>query len=205
MTLMMSGQVLPRFRLLRNFGLIILAASFVATSVSFGDVAAAESPSRFMQRVANKLISAQRKGSRSAFETVIRSHADLPSIGMYSLGQYRKRLRSEDKQPYYSGVVNFMAQYVIKESPKYPVLKAVVIGQTKETRKGVYVDSVVKLRDGGSYDVRWWLIRRGSTFKVGDAQVLGFWGREQLKRLFEGYIQQNNGNPRKLVAALSTF
>ncbi len=205
MTLSTTTRFAPSILVLRSLGFVVVLAGFVAANFALATPVSAESPTRFMQRVANKLISAQRNGSRAAFAQVIRSHADLSTIGLYSLGQYRKRLRREDRQPYFSGVVNFMAQYVSGEAPKYPVVKAVVIGRTKETRRGLHVDSVISLRDGSSYDVRWWLIRRGSTYKVGDAEVLGFSGLAQLKRLFEGFLQQNNGNPRKLVARLNSF
>ena len=163
----------------------------------------AEQPSRFMKRVANELMAAQRSGSAVAFQQVLRSHADLPSIGLYSLGSYSRRLQRGDRNSYYSGMVAFIARYAAKESVKYPVTKVVVVGQTKETKRGVYVDTVLTLSSGMTYDVRWWLIRRGSTFKVGDAQVIGFWARDSLKQLFESFITDNGGNPKKLVIALN--
>ena len=100
-------------------------------------------------------------------------------------------------------MIGFLARYAASQAPKYKVRSARMVSQTRETRSGVYVDSVVTLTDGTSYDVRWWLIRRGSTYKVGDVSVLGFWGREQLKRLFEGYINDNGGNPKALIVALN--
>lgn len=100
-------------------------------------------------------------------------------------------------------MIAFIARYAAKESGTYPVIRAIVTGQTKETKKGVYVDSVITLKSGAQYDVRWWLIRRGSTFKVGDAEVAGFWARDSLRTLFENYITENGGNPKKLVVALN--
>ncbi len=156
-----------------------------------------------MQRVADELIAAQRTGTQDAYINVIRKHADVPSIGLYSLGSYARGLQKSDRSTYYDGMVRFIARYAAKEGPKYPVARAVVIGQSGENQYGVYVDSNVALRDGGSYDVRWFLIRRGSGWKVRDTEVVGFWMSPFLKNLFENYISENGGNPKALILALN--
>lgn len=184
----------------------LFSALFVSLSVltAFSSVAVArEQPVQFMQRAANELLEASRSGSPGAFASVINKFADLPSVGLYSLGSYANSLSNGDRGPFYSGMVGFLARYAATQAPKYPVRSVVMTSQTKETRSGVYVDSVITLTDGTTYDVRWWLIRRGSSYKVGDVSVLGFWGREQLKRLFEGYISENGGNPQSLIIALN--
>lgn len=156
-----------------------------------------------MQRVAKELVTASRSGSAAAFAATLRSHADIPTIGIYSLGSYARSLPQAERPTYYSGMINWIARYVASKSPEYPVASAVVVGQTEETKTGAYVDSRITLRDGSAYDVRWWLVRRGQTFKVADAQVLGFWARESLKDMFEKYIAENGGNPRALIIALN--
>jgi len=190
-------------RLLPAWSAIIVTACLFLTSLHVGAARAQQQPVQFMQQVANELVAAARLGTSDAFMEVIERHADLPSIGLYSLGSYASSLPNSERSSYYSGMTSFIARYAASQAPQYPVLKAVVIGQTEETKSGVYVDSVVTLNDGTTYDVRWWLIRRGKSFKVGDAQVLGFWAREQLKRLFETYIAENGGNPKTLVLALN--
>jgi phospholipid transport system substrate-binding protein len=164
---------------------------------------AREKPVQFMQRAANELVRAARSGSARDFADVLSKYADKPSIGLYSLGSYAKSLSRGDRKPYYSGMIGFLARYAASQAPKYRVRSVRMVSQTRETRSGVYVDSVVALTDGTTYDVRWWLIRRGGTYRVGDVSVLGFWGREQLKRLFEGYINDNGGNPKALIVALN--
>ena len=181
--------------------LAAMAAMFAVVAVS--GAARAEAPATFMQRVANELVAATRSGSQVAIASVIRRHADVASIGTYSLGSYARVLPAAERPSYYAGMVNFMARYAAKEAPKYPVASAVMMSQTDEDKNGVYVDSRVTLRDGTTYDMRWWLVRRGSSFKVRDAQVLGFWMSPFLKDLFEKYIGENGGNPRALVVALN--
>ena len=190
----------------RQFAIGLVALVGVVGGVVSGAVEAkAESPAKYMQRVANELVSAQRSGSASAFKQVLSAHADKPSIGLYSLGNYMRRLPSSERGSYYSGMLSWIARYAAQEAPKYPVMRAVVVGQTKETRNGVYVDSVVSLKSGTQYDVRWWLIRRGKTFKVGDAVVLGISARDQLRVMFTNYISEKGGNPRQLVAKLNEY
>jgi phospholipid transport system substrate-binding protein len=178
---------------------LALAALFVAQAVPG---ASAETPAGYMQRVANELIAASRTGSVQSFASVIRSHADVPSIGLTALGSYANALPKGDRPAYYNGMINFIARYAGKEAPKYPVAKAVMTGQAM-TASGATVDSRVTLRDGSNYDVRWILVKRGSVYKVRDAEVIGFRMTSFLDTLFQNYIAENGGNPKALVLALN--
>lgn len=179
-----------------------LAAVFLALA-STTLPAAAESPAAYMQRVANQLIAAQRSGSEADFATAIASHADVPAIGLSALGGYAQQLPKSDRPAYFAGMINFIARYAAKEGPKYPVAKAVMVGQTKETAAGIYVDSRVTLVSGETYDVRWRLVRRGAVYKVREAEVIGFEMTTFLNNLFQSYISDNGGNPKVLVLALN--
>lgn len=182
---------------------LTVALGLIFAALAAEPATASEPPARYMQKVAQSLIAAARSQSQGAFATAVRSHADYPSIGLYSLGNYANGLPSTDRQTYFSGMINFIAKYAATNAPKYPVANAIVTGQTEETKEGVHVDTRVTLTDGTNYDVRWLLVRRGSTWKVRDAQVLGFWMSPFLKNLFENYISENGGNPKALVVALN--
>lgn len=179
------------------------AALFLLMLVAGPLSAAAESPAAFMQRVANQLIEAQRSGSENDYATVLRSHADVPTIALTALGSYAQSLAKSDRPAYYAGMINFIARYAAKEGPKYPVARAIMVGQTKETAAGIYVDSRVTLKSGETYDVRWRLVRRGGVFKVREAEIIGFEMTSFLNTLFQNYISENGGNPRTLVIALN--
>jgi len=176
------------------FGMVLLATASAAR---------AESPATYMQRVQNELIAAQRTGSSAAFQNVLRRHMDVPSIGLSALGEHASALPKGDRPAYFNGMIKFISNYAAKEAPKYPVASAVVTGQGDETAGGASVDSKVTLRSGESYDIRWKLVRSGSTFKVRDAQVVGFWMTTFLDNLFQNYIAENGNNPRALVIALN--
>jgi phospholipid transport system substrate-binding protein len=186
----------------RRGGLSTQLIALVALAMSTSG-ALAESPAAYMQRVANELIAASRVGGEAAYATVIRSHADVPSIGLSALGTYAASLPKTDRPTYYNGMINFIARYAAKESPNYPVAKAIMVGQSQETAGGAYVDSRVTLKSGDAYDVRWKLVRRGGTFKVREAEVIGFEMTSFLNTLFQNYISDNGGNPRVLVIALN--
>jgi phospholipid transport system substrate-binding protein len=175
------------------------AIAFLATCVS----ASAESPAGYMKRVGNELLAASRSGSAAQFQMVLNSNADIPSIGLSALGDYARSLPRSDRPIYYNGMINFIARYAAKEAPKYPVARFIVTAQSKEDARGTYVDSRITLASGDAYDVRWLVVRRGQTYKVRDAQVIGFWMTSFLDNLFQNYISENGGNPKALVVALN--
>jgi phospholipid transport system substrate-binding protein len=174
-------------------GLLVLAPA----------TARAEAPATYMQRVSNELIAAQRSASVSAFSNVLRRHMDVPSIGLAALGPHAATLPKTERPAFYNGMINFISKYAAKEAPKYPVASAVVTGQGAETAGGATVDSRITLVSGESYDVRWKLVRSGQSYKVRDAQVIGFWMSSFLDTLFQNYIAENGNNPRALVMALN--
>ncbi len=183
-----------------RFSRTLLAMAFVLAGTA---AASAQSAAQYMQGVADELIAASRSGSAAAFATVLRSHADLPAIGLTALGGYASSLPKADRPAYYNGMVNWISRYAAKEAPKYPVAKAVMLGQSAESAGATYVDSRVTLKSGESYDVRWKIVRRGNVFKVRDAEIIGFEMTSFLNTLFQNYISENGGNPKALVIALN--
>ncbi len=170
----------------------------LAPGAAFADPAA-----KFMQRVARELLVAQRKRSGKQFARVIKRRAAIPAISLHALGPYARRLPKSQRKRYYTGVTNFMARYAAKEAPKYPVARADVIGRSYRDAYGIGVDMRVLMNDGNSYNVRWLLSRSGKSFRVRDAQVLGFWMTPFMKSLFNSYIEQNGRNVMALVNAMS--
>ena len=182
----------------------IRTLTLAAIAVVFTGIAVrAETPAGYMKRVAGELLAAHRSGSASQFAKVLAANADVPSIGLSALGSYARRLPRSDRPVYYSGMVNFIARYAAKESPNYPVSRIIVTAQSRGATHGTYVDTRVRLRNGDGYDVRWLVVRRGKSYKVRDAQVIGFWMTSFLDNLFQNYISENGGNPKSLVVALN--
>ncbi|MBA2124815.1 toluene tolerance protein [Hyphomicrobium methylovorum] len=180
--------------------LALIMVSFVSFTTS---AALAESPAVYMQRVQNELIAAQRNGGVVAFSNVLRSHMDSPGIGLTALGPHARTLPKTERPAYYAAMINFIAKYAAKTAPQYPVARATVVGQGPGDAGGTNVDARITMRTGESYDIRWLVVKSGSTYKVRDAQVVGFWMTSFLNDLFQNYISENGNNPRALILALS--
>lgn len=184
----------------------VLARVLALTSVALfalSAAASAESPAGYMKRVGNELLAASRSGSAAQFAMVLNSNADIPSIGLSALGGYARVLPKNDRPIYFNGMINFMARFASQNAPKYPVARFIVTAQSQEDLRGTYVDSRITLTSGDGYDVRWLVVRRGTAYKVRDAQVMGFSMTSQLENLFQGYISDNGGNPKALVIVLN--
>jgi len=199
----MVTQVAPRAVLRRRWHSLIslgfaLALLFAATPSQAADPAV-----EYMKQAARDLIAAAKSGSQRDFMEVVQNRGHVSAIGNYALGNYKGMLRASDQKTYYEGMVRFIARYAAAEAPKYVVSHAEILGPSVREETGVYVDSRVHLENGSAYDVRWLLVPQGNSFRIRDAQVLGFWMSPFLKNLFENYIGENGGNPQALVIALN--
>lgn len=199
----MATQVAPRAAFYRSrHSLIALLSAFALLFVA-APARAAEPAVEFMKQTARELIAAARTGSQRDFMEVIQSRGHIPAIGLYALGNYKAQLQPSERDSYYGGMVRFIARYASTESSKYPVSHAEILSPVVREGDAIYVDSRVHLQGGTVYDVRWLLVPQGKSFRVRDAQVMGFWMSPFLKNLFESYIGENGGNPQALVIALS--
>jgi phospholipid transport system substrate-binding protein len=177
--------------------LIALAAGLAAPA------RAADPAVVFMAQVGRELTAAARTRSPGVMANVIQRYGDVTYIGLYSLGAYRARLAQTERPGYFAGTVRFISRYAAGEASKYQVARVEWANQSTRGSGGIMVDSRVVLTDGTAYDVRWLVAKVGSTYRVRDAMVLGFWMTPFLKKLFEDYIAQNGGNPQSLTTALN--
>ena len=177
--------------------------------VAFPGVACADKPAAFMKQAGLQLVAAARSRSHETLADVIRLYSDLPDIGLFSLGNYRKQLPSRRRSAYYDGVARFMARYFIGQAKQYPVAKFQVYTQSGKLQWGYEVDSVVTLTSGVTHTLRWHVVPRQGGYKVRDVSIVGVWITPismigQQKDLFEGYIRNNGGKITALLAALGS-
>lgn len=185
---------------------LFLGLSLFAPAPVTGTAEAAGKEDRavtFMREAANALIAAQRQGTPEAFRRVVGRYGHVPEIGLYALGNYRQGLARSHRQSYYQGLAKFVGRYAATESPKYRVTRAAFKPFGIRDGRAILVDSTIYLADGSTYDVRWMLVPHRGTFKVRDAQVLGFWISPFLQTLFQNYIRENGGRVDALVMALN--
>ena len=180
------------------------AVTWLLLTLTFMPAPAAADPAvQFMQRMANELHVAARARSPQLIASVIQRYGDVSHIGAYSLGTYRAQLALTDRPAYHGGIVRFLGRYAAGEAPKYPVASYQILSPSTQGANGLMVDSRITLRDGTVYEVRWLLGKYGSTYRVRDAMVFGFWMTPFLKKLFENYVGENGGNVKALVAVLN--
>ena len=184
--------------LTRRAALAGLAAAFASPALAGPEDAAVA----YMKKVAKDMLAAHRQGTVASFKRAIQRHADVASIGDYSLGQYRSKLQSSQKQAYYSGTATFMARYFADQSRDYVVSKY-EIGDAETDGKDISVDTKVFLMNGQSYTVVWRLGKRGAGFKVEDAKVMGFSLTYLQRGIFTSFLSKRNGDVAQLVAALN--
>ena len=184
----------------RRSALLAIAAG----ALSLPAVAAGDHPSiAHMRKVAKDLLNAHRQGTVASFRRAIQRHADVAEIGDYSLGQYRPKLPSGQKERYYGGVATFMARYFADQSREYKVAKYEIGEASADDNKDVLVNTKIFLMSGQTYTVVWRLGWRGGRYKVLDAKVLGFSLVYLQRGLFTSFISKRNGNVGELVAALN--
>ena len=123
---------------------------------------------RYMNRVALRLQRAAKASSSKAFLSVVRLHADVPGIALYSLGRYRGNLKRSRRKAYYRGVSRLVANYFADQNKQYRVVKVEMGEKSWRSGKAHMIDSKVTLKNGSRYTIRWRLVRRGKRFKVAD-------------------------------------
>ena len=180
----------------------LLSGVLLAFATPAGPALAADPAVAFMDKVARELLAATRSKSPELIASVISRYGDTGYIGSYALGSYRSQLQAADKPSYMAGMTRFIGRYAAQQAPKYPVAKYEILSSL-QGGSGLMVDSRITLRDGSTYDVRWLLSKYGSTYRVRDAMVYGFWMTPFLRKIFEDYIGQHNGNVKALIAVLS--
>ncbi len=156
---------------------------------------------RYMKRLSAPLIKAARRSSAPALYRLISRHADLKGIGTYSLGSYSARLKA--RRTYYRGVGRFLARYFTHMSKTYKVVKADIGSSSWRDGKAYLVDTMLHLKDGSSYSVRWRLVRSGRSFKINDLSISGFSMTWFQRRLFMNYISKHGSNVKALVKVLN--
>ncbi len=192
----------PRYSAsLRRFASV---AFFAMALLAPGQGYAAKDPAvRYMQHVSKDLFAAARSGSTDEMMRAIRRHADVKTIGMFSLGAYAHRLPKSSRTSYFSGMTRFMARYFMAQHAYYKITDATIEPESFRQDGKTYVDSSVYLEGGRSYRVRWELLSRGKSFKVRDVQFLGFSLIALQGNLFRRYIEDHDYNVNALVIALS--
>jgi len=187
-----------------------LAAFMMATTLLAPTVAADQAAIKFTKKVANDLLAANRSGTITSFARVLRRHADIPGISVYSLGKYQRFLRSSQNKRYYNGVTAFMARYFADQTREYRVAKADVLDAKKAKGSDIAVNTLVTLRTGNKYTVQFLLRPKGKSFKIADVKVsvpiVGFVSLTYQQRgIFQKFLVKKGGDQRAVNQLVETL
>ena len=187
-----------------------LVAFMMATTLIAPTVAADQSAIKFTKKVANDLLAANRSGTITSFARVLRRHADIPGISIYSLGKYQRFLRSSQNKRYYNGVTAFMARYFADQTREYRVAKADVLDAKKAKGSDIAVNTLVTLRTGNKYTVQFLLRPKGKSFKIADVKVsvpiVGFVSLTYQQRgIFQKFLVKKGGDQRAVNQLVETL
>jgi phospholipid transport system substrate-binding protein len=196
------GRLVSMMRMPFVSGPFVLGLAVSLWLGAAGSARAADPAVQFMERVSRDLLAAARSRSPQAMQAAVSRYGDNQAIGLYALGDYRPKLEAVDREPYVSGMVKFIGRYAATEAPKYPVARVTFAQEARKAKYGITVDSTITMQDGTTYEVAWLVVKYGSSYRVRDAQALGFWMTPFLKKLFEDYISQNGGSVKGLVGVL---
>lgn len=193
----------------RSFVLTAAVATAMLAGASAPTLAASEHPAmKFTRQLADELIRAQMIGTVPRFTTVIRRHADIPGISMYTLGNYRSKLPKGKTDQYFKGITAYIAHYFANQTRKYRVLQAQVVDATKGEGNQVVVNTLATLEDGNKYRVQFLVRPDGKTWKVVDVKVgvpvLGFVSLTYgMRGDVQRFLAKKGGDVNALIAALN--
>ncbi len=175
-----------------------LGAASVTSSLASGDAVA-----DYMNEIRGPLLRAAQSASRGSFRRVIRSYADIAGIAIYSLGSYSEGLARSQRTEYYNGVVRYMSHYFSSMAEEYRVENAGVTGESWQEGDSYFINTRIYLESGTTYNVRWELIKDGSSYKIKNVRVLGFWLAWFQRQQFQDFISSRGGSVNALVTALN--
>ena len=191
-------------------GTILAAGIMVMTSIA--PVVAADHPAvTFTRKVANDLLAANRSGTITSFARVLRRHADIPGISIYSLGKYERFLRSSQNQRLLQWCHRFHGPLPSRIKPReYRVAKAEVLNAKQGSGSDIAVNTLVTLLTGNKYTVQFLLRPKGKSFKISDVKVsvpiLGFVSLTYQQRgIFQKFLVKKGGDQRAVSQLVETL
>ncbi len=165
---------------------LALVFALFSTTPVFAEKCAAES---FVLSAGNAFFAAARAGSPQAFSSAASRYADLKSIAMMALGQYRKKLPKGREGEYVSLTRAYMGRFLASYSNN---MSGMDIKVTDCAHSGKALLVKAKSSNGKSLSFRVTKGRGG--YRVQDVSVSSFWLASQLRGKFVRVISENGGD-----------
>lgn len=159
---------------------------------------AASGAESYIGNLGNSVIEAANSGSVDRFRSLLRQNADIASIALFSLGQYRKNLPDARKAEYYKLVEQSISSVFAAHTSKLAGRTLTVSGSRKAP-DSVIVASRLEQAGGRSVPVLWRVVERGGGYKIFDVSVDGVWLANTQKTSFTSVLQRNGGSVEALM------
>ena len=181
------------------------AAATVAPLPAFAE----ESAEDFIARISSQILSVVNSSAPSdtkkkQFREMLNTYADIPTIAVFSLGKYARRLNEKDRETYYGLVVDYISHIFALHADGFGGEKVSILGSSKRSEREMLVSSKVRFPNGRSLPVAWRVLKNPKGYKVFDVSVNGIWLAIQQRSEFTSVIQRNNGSIKALLDFLGS-
>jgi len=190
-----------RMRMTRRNLIAGAAAATLAGLAPVPAAMAATAAESYVERVGQSVIKAANAGSVASFRALLRQNADIPTIALFSLGPYRRKLPANRRSEYYKLVEDYISGVFAAHSHELRGQDLKVTG-SHAVSDSVIVTSAFKAADGRNVPVIWRLVKHGGGYKVFDVNVQGIWLATTQKTNFLSVLKKNNGDFNALLAYL---
>ena len=190
-----------RMRMTRRHLIARAAAAAFAGLAPAGGAMATTAAEAYVERIGRGVIRAANAGSVSSFRALLRQNADIPTIALFSLGPYRRKLPASRRSEYYRLVEDYISGVFAAHSHELKGEDLKVTG-SRQVSDSVIVTSAFKSSNGRNVPVVWRLVKHGGGFKVFDVNVQGIWLATTQKTNFISVLKQHNGDFNALLAYL---
>ncbi|MGV8996682.1 MAG: MlaC/ttg2D family ABC transporter substrate-binding protein [Parvibaculaceae bacterium] len=192
------------------FALTLVTTSFASmlpASAAAGDPAA----EAFVNEISVKAIdiisdkASSRDAKETAFGELLDSHADMPKIAAFALGQYVRLPTPEQKAEYLKLVRTFVVKVYVTRLADYHNEKLVITGSQAKGANQALVDSQINFTNGREpVKVTWWLVKDTTgAYRIFDVNVVGIWLAQEQRSSFTSVIANNGGDFNALIKDLT--
>ena len=130
---------------------------------------------------------------RNKFAALLNRYINLHAIANYALGPYQSKIPTGKQDEFYRLVNNYAASLFVYYVDDFRG-SALEISSTTKQGSFTVILSAIKLKTGGSEQVRWRLSPAGGGFRVADVNIKGVWMTISMKDRFSKVLNKSKGD-----------
>ena len=159
----------------RTFALGVVLSPFASSAFANADPRAEAYVTSITEEVIGLANSGLRgKQLKARFSNLLTRYVNLRQIANFALGPYQKKLPAADREKFYALVGNYAASLFVYYVDDFRGT-GLEIRETATQGQFTTIQSAIRLKGGGSEQVRWRLVGGGSGYRVSDVNLKGVW------------------------------